>query len=99
MQLTAAAVTPPAEHAARRPAGEADAAAADACVSLRGAVQKNYLFSDYFGSPFRLRSWVAERDGVGGNGTRIAGSMRVMVRDSFGAGGGSEIRFLFCAII
>ena len=31
MQLTAAAVTPPAEHAARRPAG-ADAAAADACV-------------------------------------------------------------------
>jgi hypothetical protein len=32
MRLTAAAVTPPAEHAARRPAGEADAAAADACV-------------------------------------------------------------------
>jgi len=30
MQLTAAAVTPPAEHAARRPAGAADAAAADA---------------------------------------------------------------------
>jgi len=28
MQLTAAAVMPPAEHAARRPAGEADAAAA-----------------------------------------------------------------------
>ena len=74
-------------------------AAADACVSLRGAVQKNYLFSDYFGSLFRLRSWVAERDGVEGNGTRIAGSVRVMVRDSFGAGGGSEICFLFCAII
>ena len=32
MQLTAAAVTPPAEHAARRPAGAADAAAADASV-------------------------------------------------------------------
>jgi len=32
MQLTAAAVTPPAEHAARRPAGAADAAAADADV-------------------------------------------------------------------
>jgi len=32
MQQTAAAVTPPAEHAARRPAGEADAAAADADV-------------------------------------------------------------------
>ena len=32
MQLTAAAVTPPAEHAARRPAGAVDAAAADACV-------------------------------------------------------------------
>ena len=32
MQLTAAAVTPPAKHAARRPAGTADAAAADACV-------------------------------------------------------------------
>jgi hypothetical protein len=32
MQLTAAAVTPPAEHAARRPAGAADAAAADAGV-------------------------------------------------------------------
>jgi hypothetical protein len=32
MQLTAAAVTPPAEHAARRPAGEADAAAADVGV-------------------------------------------------------------------
>jgi hypothetical protein len=33
MQLTAAAVTPPAEHAARRPAGVAEAAAADADVS------------------------------------------------------------------
>jgi hypothetical protein len=33
MQLTAAAVTPPAEHAARRPAGAADTAAADADVS------------------------------------------------------------------
>jgi hypothetical protein len=32
MQLTAAAVTPPAEHAARRSAGAADAAAADAGV-------------------------------------------------------------------
>jgi hypothetical protein len=32
MQLTAAAVTPPAEHAVRRPAGAADAAAADAGV-------------------------------------------------------------------
>jgi len=32
MQLTAAAVTPPAEHAARRPAGAARAAAADAGV-------------------------------------------------------------------
>ena len=32
MQLTDAAVTPPAEHAARRPAGAADAAAADAGV-------------------------------------------------------------------
>jgi hypothetical protein len=32
MQLTAAAVTPPAEHAARRPAGAAGAAAADAGV-------------------------------------------------------------------
>ena len=56
MQLTAATVTPPAEHAARRPAGAADTAAADAGVSLRGGVQKNYLFSDYFGSPFQLRS-------------------------------------------
>jgi hypothetical protein len=32
MQLTAAAVTPPAEHAARRPAGAPDASAADAGV-------------------------------------------------------------------
>jgi hypothetical protein len=32
MQLTAAAVTPPAEHAGRRTAGEADAATADAGV-------------------------------------------------------------------
>ena len=32
MQLTAAAVTPPAEHAARQPAGAADAVAADAGV-------------------------------------------------------------------
>jgi hypothetical protein len=32
MQLTAAVVTPPAEHAARRPAGAADTAAADAGV-------------------------------------------------------------------
>jgi hypothetical protein len=36
MQLTAAAVTPHAEHAARRPAGAVDAAAADACVRLTG---------------------------------------------------------------
>jgi len=36
MQLTAAAVTPPAEHAARRPAGAADAAAADADVRQTG---------------------------------------------------------------
>ena len=36
MQLTVAAVTPSAEHAARRPAGAADAAAADAGASLRG---------------------------------------------------------------
>jgi hypothetical protein len=36
MQLTAAAVTPPAEHAVRRPAGEAGAAAADTdCYTLR----------------------------------------------------------------
>jgi hypothetical protein len=35
MQLTAAAVTPPAEHAARRPAEAADAAAADAGVGQR----------------------------------------------------------------
>ena len=34
MQLPAAAVTPPAEHAARWPAGAADAAAADAGVSV-----------------------------------------------------------------
>jgi hypothetical protein len=34
MQLTVAAVTPPAEHAARRPAGAADATAADADVGL-----------------------------------------------------------------
>jgi len=32
MQLITAAVTPPAEHAARRPAGSTDAAAADADV-------------------------------------------------------------------
>jgi hypothetical protein len=42
MQLTAAAVTPPAEHAARRSAGTADAAAADAGViqtwGFKGAI-------------------------------------------------------------
>jgi hypothetical protein len=38
MQLTAAAVTPPAEHAARRPAGAADAAAADADVRQTGSI-------------------------------------------------------------
>jgi len=36
MQLTAAAVTPPAEQAARRPAEAADAAAADADVRSTG---------------------------------------------------------------
>jgi hypothetical protein len=41
MQLTAAAVTPPAEHAARRPAGEADAAAADADVRLKSVSTMN----------------------------------------------------------
>jgi TonB family protein len=47
MQLTAAAVTPPAEHAARRPAGEADASAADAGVRLNdgkaGARRRNKM--------------------------------------------------------
>ena len=47
MQLTAAAVTPPEGHAARRPAGEADAAATDAgvrhaWVSLDKYVQCKY---------------------------------------------------------
>jgi len=37
MQLTAAVVTPPAEHAARRLAGAADAAAADADVGPSGS--------------------------------------------------------------
>ena len=40
MQLTAAAVTPPAEHAARRPAGATDAAAADAGVRHVKRMQK-----------------------------------------------------------
>jgi hypothetical protein len=39
MQLTAAAVTPPAEHAARRPAGAAGAAAADAGVGRTGILR------------------------------------------------------------
>ena len=99
MQLTAAAVTPPAEHAARRPAEAADAAAADADVSLRGGAQKYYLFSDYFSSPFQLRSGAVERGDIEGLVTRIAGSVRVALRYSFGADGGSEIRFPFCAII
>ena len=42
MQLTVAAVTPPAEHAARRPAGAADAAAADADV-----IYTRYLVDKY----------------------------------------------------
>jgi hypothetical protein len=59
MQLTAAAVTPPAEHAARRPAEAADAAAADAGVSLRGAVQKNILFGICSAAPSgRDRVWL-----------------------------------------
>jgi len=41
MQLTAAPVTPPAEHAARRPAGAADAAEADA-----GAIRTGNKKSD-----------------------------------------------------
>jgi hypothetical protein len=41
MQLTAAAVTPPAERAARRPAGAADAAAADAGVRLKSVSSMN----------------------------------------------------------
>jgi hypothetical protein len=61
MQLTAAAVTPPAEHAARRPAGAAGAAAADAGVSLRGAVQKNLLFSDFLAAPSGCdRGWLKD---------------------------------------
>jgi len=48
MQLTAAAVTPPAEHATRRPAGAADAAAADAGVrrasaGLDKSVHRTYI--------------------------------------------------------
>jgi hypothetical protein len=40
MQLTAASVTPPAEHAARRPAGTAGASAADADVRKAGVLMK-----------------------------------------------------------
>ena len=42
MQLAATAVTPPAEHAARRPAGAAGAAAADADV-----IYTKYLIDKY----------------------------------------------------
>jgi len=42
IQLTAAAVTPPAERAARRPAGEADATAADAGVRLSVVERGDY---------------------------------------------------------
>ena len=42
MLLMAAAVTPPAERAARRPAGAADAAAADACVIYTEYVLDKY---------------------------------------------------------
>ena len=51
MQLTAAAVTPPAEHAARRPAGAADAAAADACV-----IRKEVKYETSFGASDSDRS-------------------------------------------
>jgi len=44
MQLTAAAVTPPAEHAARRAAGAADAAAADADVSFTKALGLDKIY-------------------------------------------------------
>jgi hypothetical protein len=47
MQLTAAAVTPPAEHAARRPAGAAGAAAADADV-------RQYVLEIYKSGVFRF---------------------------------------------
>jgi len=46
MQLTAAAVTPPAEHAARRPAGAADAAAADADVRWHFGLPQRWPFRD-----------------------------------------------------
>ena len=50
MQLTAAAVTPPAEHAARRPAGAADAAAADADVDAFSILTKHNLrITMYYG--------------------------------------------------
>jgi len=45
MQLTAAAVTPPAGHAARRPAGAADAAAADAGV-IPKLYEQNRFYED-----------------------------------------------------
>jgi len=48
MQLTAAAVTPPAEHAARQPAGAADAAAADADV--RREASGYYEYAYYLGA-------------------------------------------------
>jgi ubiquitin len=50
IQLTAAAVTPPAEHAARRPAGASGAAAADADVRLTRA-QRFFPFEGFSGKP------------------------------------------------
>jgi len=48
MQLTAAAVTPPAEHAARWPAGAADAAAADAGVRPISIEERNRAQCSYW---------------------------------------------------
>jgi len=69
MQLTAAAVTPPAEHVARRPAGAADTAAADAGVrrtwsefmikKRRGANAKATARSAVIGAAwYRREQWI-----------------------------------------
>jgi len=55
------------------------------------------LFSDLFGSLFRLRLCAADRGIIEGKAARIAGSVQAALRSSFGAGGGSEICFdLMC---
>ena len=95
MQLTAAAVTPPAEHAARRPAG-ADAAAADAGVRLTRAL-RFFPFEGFSGKQRRQATLVPSTTSMSTVYDRRPAELRP-VQTRCSVGDFTRRRIFYCAL-